>query len=309
MKPTLLFATFSMLLSTVGAIAESELESLRNICAEQERQIRMLEDENSKLRLLEKAPLPNQAAVSTAAAPPPVPAPETSATESVPQVAAAAPPAPVATPVSEPVTSTYTVKAGDSLERIARKLRTSPETLGKLNKLKPSSVIRPGQKLNIPGSKIETPGSEPASTEPGPLIENERTHKVQAGETFGIIAKKHQMPVEALLAANPKIRPSALRPGQVIQLEGGQSSLTTMISAPATKTIEGANETTTPTLAETSASRKKVRSITIENEMTFGEFAKQYGTDADRLNSLNGLDLTTATVLAKGSELYVPGQP
>ena len=31
--------------------------------------------------------------------------------------------------------------------------------------------------------------------------------------------------------------------------------------------------------------------------------------DGIRLNALNGLDLTTATVLAKGSELYVPAQP
>ena len=43
--------------------------------------------------------------------------------------------------------------------------------------------------------------------------------------------------------------------------------------------------------------------------MTYGEFAAKHGTDAERLNALNGLDLTTATVLAKGSELYVPAQP
>ena len=43
--------------------------------------------------------------------------------------------------------------------------------------------------------------------------------------------------------------------------------------------------------------------------MTYGEFATKHGTDAERLNALNGLDLTTATVLAKGSELYVPAQP
>jgi hypothetical protein len=43
--------------------------------------------------------------------------------------------------------------------------------------------------------------------------------------------------------------------------------------------------------------------------MTFGEFAAQHGTDIDRLNELNGLDLSSATVLAQGSELYVPGQP
>ena len=37
--------------------------------------------------------------------------------------------------------------------------------------------------------------------------------------------------------------------------------------------------------------------------------AATHGTDTSRLNDLNGLDLTQATVLAKGSELYVPAQP
>ena len=54
---------------------------------------------------------------------------------------------------------------------------------------------------------------------------------------------------------------------------------------------------------------KKIRSVTIEGEMTYGEFAATHGTDTARLNDLNGLDLTHATVLAKGSELYVPAQP
>ena len=54
---------------------------------------------------------------------------------------------------------------------------------------------------------------------------------------------------------------------------------------------------------------KKIRSVTIEGEMTYGEFAATHGTDTGRLNDLNGLDLTNATVLAKGSELYVPAQP
>jgi hypothetical protein len=52
---------------------------------------------------------------------------------------------------------------------------------------------------------------------------------------------------------------------------------------------------------------RKVRPIVIEEEMTYGDFAIKHGTDAERLNALNGLDLTPSTVLAKGSELYVPG--
>jgi hypothetical protein len=47
----------------------------------------------------------------------------------------------------------------------------------------------------------------------------------------------------------------------------------------------------------------------VEAEMTYAEFAAKHGTDIARLNELNGLDLVSSTVLAKGSELYVPGQP
>jgi len=43
--------------------------------------------------------------------------------------------------------------------------------------------------------------------------------------------------------------------------------------------------------------------------MTYGDFASQNGTDTERLNALNGLDLINTTVLAKGSELYVPARP
>jgi hypothetical protein len=71
-------------------------------------------------------------------------------------------------------------------------------------------------------------------------------------------------------------------------------------------------EAATAPVAESSPTpntEKKIRSVTIEGEMTYGEFAAKHGTDPDRLNDLNGLDLTHATVLAKGSELYVPAQP
>jgi hypothetical protein len=71
---------------------------------------------------------------------------------------------------------------------------------------------------------------------------------------------------------------------------------------------------TAPAAAEETKStpdkpEKKIRSVMIEGEMTYGDFAATHGTDTNRLNDLNGLDLTQTTVLAKGSELYVPAQP
>lgn len=46
----------------------------------------------------------------------------------------------------------------------------------------------------------------------------------------------------------------------------------------------------------------------IENTTTAGEFAARHQTNIARLNELNGLDLTDASVLAKGSELLCPGK-
>ena len=69
-----------------------------------------------------------------------------------------------------------------------------------------------------------------------------------------------------------------------------------------------ATKADTPPPAKT-VDKKKTHAVKIESEMTYGEFAAKHGTDIRRLNDLNGLDLTKSAVLAKGSELYVPGQP
>jgi LysM repeat protein len=210
------------------------------------------------------------------------------------------------------------------------------------------------------------------------------------GETFASISRKHRIALDALLAANPEVKPTQLKPGQTIRLAGGpasgpvktptiretpvasatptapkpvamprgmgSASTSTMVSThatpvakspPAADATSSAGEVVTaeatptaqpaaaaPAIAATEPkvnsapqpapatapietiesspapnTEKKIRSVTIEGEMTYGEFAAKHGTDPDRLNDLNGLDLTHATVLAKGSELYVPAQP
>lgn len=326
MKPTLLFLTLSMALATPSAFAKSELETLRSRCAEQERQIRLLEEENSRLRIdgTEKhAPVAPAAKTETvAAAPAKTEAPKTEAPAIKPE-----------TPAASAKPATYTVKAGDNLEKIARNIGVGPKKLAKANGLTTSSIIRPGQKLKVPGATAPAKPEKPAvAAAPSPKSEAHQ-HEIKEGETFASIAKKHGLSTDALIAANPNVKPSALRPGQIVNLRSDGSSTTT-ISAPSSpapkapaekteapapkasapaETTSAASPTTSPiagTAKETPAptAEKKIRPVTIDGEMTYGEFATKHGTDADRLNALNGLDLTTATVLAKGSELYVPVQ-
>ena len=325
MKPTLLFTTLTMILATSPTFAKSELETLRSLCAEQERQIRQLEDENMKLRDGREVQTPR---VHSDLKTNPTPTNNVASKSEV----------------SVTSESSYVVKAGDSIDKIALKVGTSAANLAKSNGLKTTSVIHPGQKLKVPGTSSKT--SAPAA-ETSIAAASGKNHTVRQGETFFSIAKKHGISTTTLVAANPTVKASALRPGQVLRLGGSQPS-TTMISAPvsqpkapapapAAKSPEvrpSASSSPPATIAyttppETKAAatpapnpapvpaketasatpEKKFRSVTIEGEMTYGDFAAKHGTDAERLNALNGLDLTTATVLAKGSELYVPAQP
>lgn len=355
MKPTLLFATLSMLLASPSAFAKSELEILRSRCSEQERQIRLLEDENSKLRgdhRTSSVSTPVKESVATAPAKP-APAPVAASTSGQP--------------------STYTVKSGDSFNKIARKVGTSPQKLAKLNGLKTTAVIRPGQKLKVPGGQAVAATQAPSTSAAAPAVASVsgKTYTIRAGDTYSSISKKHGVSVESLVAANPKVKPSALRPGQQVNLGGRAPAAASSVPAsmqmvsskptpppahlsaakapavphnipvstaapaprpshtPTPASISTAPATTTasqpaaapaasapapaPAAAETAAPsptpERKIRPVTIDGEMTYGDFAAKHGTDADRLNALNGLDLTNATVLAKGSELYVPAQP
>lgn len=299
MRPTLLLTTLSMVFLAPIGFSKTEVEKLRELVVEQERQIRMLEDENMKLRSQNEVPSFK-------------PTPSTSLITNRPAEVVECP-APVASQGS------YTVTAGDNLVKIARKTKTSPEALARANGLKTGSLIHPGQKLKLPGSNQTSASAE------------SKTHTVQAGETFFSISRKYKISTDALIAANPETKPSALRPGQKIKILSAGSTPSPAVPKPkpqptpvAAKTVEtpkpaptpapapAADPISPPQSAATAATPTKqpvIRSVMIDGEMTYGQFAAKHGTNPDRLNELNGLDLTAATVLAKGSELYVAAQP
>ena len=302
MKPTLLFTTLSMVFAAPAAHAKSELETLRTLCQEQERQIRQLEDANTKLRSDSDGSRKQEVAV----------APILSAATQMQTIANPAP----------AVAASYTVKAGDSLEKIARKVGTSPEKLAKSNGLKTTSVIQPGQKLKVPGTSAPATSATAAAPKT-----SDKTHTVQPGETFSSISKKHGISAEALAAANPTVKATTLRPRQVIKLRADAPSAPALAQtqtpepvkkspavepsapAPAPAIAAATGQTAVEKTPPAAPIDKKLHPIAVDAEMTYGDFAAKHGTNTARLNALNGLDLTDATVLAKGSELYVPSQP
>ena len=313
MKPNLWFTAISLLLAAPSGFAKSELEALRALCSEQERQIRQLAEENGKLRAgVQESAKPEQGAAAK-----PV------AVEAVP----------TSTVAPADAGQTYVVQAGDSFAKIARRAGSTAQKIADASGLEIDSILHLGQKLTIPAATppVATPAEEVALEAPG------KSHTVQAGETFTSIAKKHGVSSAALMAANPTVQATSIRLGQLIRLpespaEVGQSGNDSNVPsetvpvlqapeaqapqvqaseppplAPAPPVAKGAEE-----LKPASASavtRKKYQAVVVERDMTFGEFATLHQTSTERLNELNGLDLSSTTILAKGSEIYLSPKP
>lgn len=284
-----LFTLAGIFLANPSVHAGSELQQLRDRVAEQERQIRLLEEQNAQLR-----------ADGSSRSSHGLQAEGTNLITATSQT----------TSRSAPSSETYTVMPGDNLVRIGRNLGISAQMLAKANGLETSSVIHPGQKLKVPRGKTPTAATKtPASASTSTT--GSKTHVVQAGETFYSISRQHGVAVDLLMAANPETEPASLRVGQNLRVPQSNSPTASaaasnpeMTSAPS---VESSPET--QPAAQPTGNRRQIRTIMIDGEMSYGAFAAKHGTTPERLNQLNGLDLDARTVLAKGSELYVPAQP
>ncbi|HEY8995611.1 MAG TPA: LysM peptidoglycan-binding domain-containing protein [Lacunisphaera sp.] len=126
--------------------------------------------------------------------------------------------------------SSYTVERGDSLWSIAKKNGLSVAELAKLNNLSTGTALKPGRKLIVPakaGASKEAvataPMSLPAEKTPvatRPTNGEALKHTVQVGESLGVIAKKFQVTVGELAAANNITDPSKVRAGQTLVIPG-----------------------------------------------------------------------------------------
>jgi hypothetical protein len=125
------------------------------------------------------------------------------------------------------------------------------------------------------------------------------------------------------------VKATALRPGQSLHLapQAAEAPRLARQESPAPKpAAAAAPKAPTPSPApqvaakpaapapvesatQTVASTPRINSVFITEETDFSAFAAAHGTSTAKLNALNGLNLNPSTVLAKGSELYVPAQP
>ena len=129
----------------------------------------------------------------------------------------------VASPVSYKSTAsststsgTYTVKAGDTLYRIAYNHGISLTTLLSINGLSETSTIIPGQQLVVSGS-AKTTTATTTSVKTVSYSTGASTHTVKAGDTLFRIAKNNGLTLSELKALNG-LTSNNIRVGQVLKV-------------------------------------------------------------------------------------------
>jgi LysM repeat protein len=230
--------------------------------------------------------------------------------------ATATPPAPI---TASACSGIHSVAAGENLFRLAYNCGLTTAQLAAANGLQLDAILQLGQQLKLPNAP--EPNTTPNQTVDAPAPIDGPTHTIKAGETFAKIAKQYEVSIDSLITANPTVKPTALRLGQKILLPAtSKNSVQNMpeeTNGTATSTETKADkEQSLPTSASDAMdengnanptlTQRTARTIATDREMTYGELAAQYGTETDRLNSLNGLDLQSSTVVVKGADLLVP---
>lgn len=109
----------------------------------------------------------------------------------------------------------YTVKVGDTLYSIAKRYKTTVDSIKSLNNLT-SDVLSLGQQLKIPTSNVNDNGDTGSGT-------TYQSYIVQAGDTLYKIASKYDMTVDELISLN-QLKTTILTIGQVLQVKALASS-------------------------------------------------------------------------------------
>lgn len=174
--------------------------------------------------------------------------------------------------------TSYTVKRGDTLSKIANQYDTSVRAIKAANSMT-SDLIRVGDTLVIPvGANANTSGASvasvassgtfAASAAPSSTVTTSasRTHTVKPGEYPATIARQYGMPTGELLALNGITDPRKLQVGQVLKINGSGSaanvdSRTETVVSPAPATASPTPASPAPRVPVTSSGPVEIRVI------------------------------------------------
>lgn len=180
--------------------------------------------------------------------------------------------------------SSYTVKSGDSLWKIASAHQVSVNDLKKWNNLS-SDTIYPNQKLQVRGTvqqQITTPAPKPGNQVPSkptaPPTTMNVTYTVKSGDTLSKIAGQHKTTVGAIQRLN-NIPGHLIYAGQTIKVNG----------VPPTATPSKPVQTPTPPVTTPSVPSASTGSYTVVKGDTLSGIAHRHGITVTQLQNWNGI--------------------
>ncbi|MCH4826400.1 LysM peptidoglycan-binding domain-containing protein [Planococcus halocryophilus] len=179
---------------------------------------------------------------------------------------------------SDTEASTYTVKSGDTLWKIASNNNISVNQLLTWNNL-PSNSIFPNQTIKVSATltSVATPKPPVVSKPP---ISSVNTYTVKSGDTLSHIARIHSTSVSSIQQLN-KLSENTIIPGQKLVVSGKivATQPTTTVKAPAP----------VPTVSNPSTYR-------VVSGDTLTNIAKRHNTSVSQLMSLNSLKSSSVRI-------------
>ncbi|HJM65455.1 MAG: hypothetical protein CMN05_16555 [Roseibacillus sp.] len=247
----------------------------------------------TRLRIGQKLTLPEKASPSeNTAIPKAIPIPEKVATNQIP------PPRPTSRPAAKVPADAhnYTVERGDTLYGIARRHKISVSALRGLNPDIGDQIVV-GQTITVTGkiATVRPPRNHPIST-----------HKPKAQTPPPTAKSTPVRTAEPKKAPAPKTQPAPTAKKQT-PAPKTKPTPTVKKQAPAPKPGPSVSLQKKETRQKVFMP-KTISSVFVTEEVSFGDFAKRHGTTPEQLNALNGWNFRSSLVLAKGSEIYVPGR-
>ncbi|ANY12412.1 LysM peptidoglycan-binding domain-containing protein [Leuconostoc lactis] len=207
----------------------------------------------------------------------------TGATNNAQPSAPAAPTQQPAAP-SAPATNTaatYTVKAGDTLSRIAAQFKMSLAQIAALNQISNLNAIRVGQVLkvsNAVGSNNTQNTTQPSAGAPTNAAPSTTGYTVKSGDTLSAIAAANGVSLANLLSWHNLSLQAIIYPGQKLTIQNANNATVTTPNAP----------TSTPTVMPSTNG-----SYTVKSGDTLYGIAAKLGTNVQTLLSLNNLQLSS----------------
>lgn len=187
-------------------------------------------------------------------------------------------------------TTTYTVKSGDTLSKIANKFDSNNEELAQLNKFSANTMVIVGQKLTVPDTEVVKAVEKPSS------------YRVQSGDTLSEVAAKFDLTPKELAELNNLKTSSNLIKGANLTLVADDSKQDKKSKAAAREEeLDSSNITASKSKSSGGDDTEK---YTVKRGESLNAIAAKYELSTSELAKLN--NMSAKSMVQVGQTLNVP---